>query len=108
VGNIKVPNGDYLDQKVQKVLKSLRPKLHHLREGGSEQEADTVLGLLNYRADFETDADGELKDERFSVPDVTRLDVGILKNRYGTTGRWATLAFEGRYHLIRDPEAEEL
>lgn len=108
VGNAKVPRGEYLDSRVQKALKALRPKLHHLREGGSEQEADLVLGLMNYRADFETDDDGEARDETFSVPEVTRLDVGILKNRYGTPGRWGSLAFEGRFHVIRDPEPGEL
>lgn len=77
-----------------------RPELHHLREGGSEQEADAVLGLLNYRADFATDA-------KVSVPKTTLVEVGTLKNRYGEVGRWAGLAFEGRYHLLRDPEESE-
>lgn len=108
VGQTKVPRGEYLDAKVQRALKALRPKLHHLREGGSEQEADLVLGLLNCRADYETDDDGEERNEAFTVPDVTRLDVGILKNRYGTPGRWASLAFEGRFHVIRDAEPGEL
>ncbi len=77
-----------------------RPELHHLREGGSEQEADTVIGLLNYRADFATDA-------KTSAPETTLVEVGTLKNRYGEVGRWAGLAFEGRYHLLRDPEGPE-
>ena len=73
-----------------------RPALHHLREGGSEQEADTILGLLNYRADYDTDA----KDD--DVPETTRVDVGTLKSRYGEVGRWASLGFEGKYHLLKD------
>ena len=77
-----------------------RPELHHLREGGSEQEADTILGLLNYRADFATDS-------KAAVPRTTLVEVGTLKSRYGEVGRWAGLAFDGRYHLLRDPEESE-
>ena len=77
-----------------------RPELHHLREGGSEQEADTIVGLLNYRADFAVDAKG-------FVPKTTLVEVGSLKSRYGETGRWAGLAFEGRFHLLRDPSDSE-
>jgi len=73
-----------------------RPGLHNLREGGSEQEADLVLGLLNYRADFQ--------DGQGDVPDVTPLDVGVLKNRYGNVGRWKTLDFEARYGSLRDKD----
>jgi replicative DNA helicase len=77
-----------------------RPELHHLREGGSEQEADSILGLLNYRADFATDA-------KTSAPATTLVEVGTLKARYGDVGRWAGLAFDGRFHLLRDPEDYE-
>lgn len=77
-----------------------RPELHHLREGGSEQEADMILGLLNYRADFATDS-------KAAVPRTTLVEVGTLKSRYGEVGRWAGLAFDGRYHLLRDPEESE-
>lgn len=102
----KVPPGPYSDPKVRDGIRRLRPKLHQLREGGSEQEADLVLGLLNYRADFETDEGGDRAEGR--VPDVTRLDIGTLKNRFGEVGRWAALAFEGRYHWIRDAERGEV
>ena len=78
-------------------LRARRPQLHHLREGGSEQEADLVLGLMNYRADYE-----QKEDHAGGVPDVTRLEVGLLKARYGEAGKRAALAFEGRYHLLRD------
>lgn len=77
-----------------------RPELHHLREGGSEQEADMILGLLNYRADFATDT-------KVSAPKTTLVEVGTLKSRYGEVGRWAGLAFEGRFHLLRDPSKPE-
>jgi replicative DNA helicase len=86
-----------LDASVEKaveLMKSARPDLHNLREGGSEQEADLVLGLMNYAADLRTEADSE---------DATNLyEVGVLKNRYGQTGKWAALAFEGASGLIRD------
>ena len=82
-------------------IRKARPDLHNLREGGSEQEADLVLGLLNYAADYKADA----KDKR--IPDVTLLEVGTLKNREGEPGRWAGLAFEGRYGLVRDMTEEE-
>lgn len=74
-----------------------RPQLHHLREGGSEQEADLVLGFLNYAADFQSDA-----REGAQLPPATLFEVGVLKNRTGVTGAWAPLAFEGRFGIIRD------
>jgi DNA primase/replicative DNA helicase len=80
-------------------MKSARPDLHNLREGGSEQEADLVLGLMNYAADLRTEADSD---------NATNLyEVGVLKNRYGQTGKWAALAFEGASGLIRDREQGE-
>lgn len=79
-----------------------RPELHNLREGGLEQEADLVLGLLNYAADYSADA----KDKR--IPDVTLLEVGTLKTREGEPGRWAGLAFAGRYGLLRDIKPHEV
>lgn len=89
----------YTDEAVQNAIKDRRPKLEHLREGGSEQEADLVLGLLNYRADFEEDADNDRP-----VPAVTDFEIGVLKNRYGAPGRWVRLAFEGRYHVLTDTD----
>jgi replicative DNA helicase len=93
--------GSYGDPKVTEALKKRRPQLHHLREGGSEQEADLVLGLMNYAADFAEDA------EQDSVPPATRLEVGTLKNRYGSPGRWAPLVLEGRYGRIRDAHPQD-
>jgi len=84
------------------VIQKARPELNQLREGGSEQEADLVLGLLNYAADYRT----EVKSSR-PRPDITRFEVGTLKNRYGEVGQWAKLAFHGRYHLLRDPIVAE-
>jgi DNA primase len=82
----KIPEGKAYDSaEVRQALRSHRPKLHHLREGGSEQEADVVLGLMNHRADFEEDV--AHRSGSGSVPEVTLLEVGTLKNRYGTPGR---------------------
>jgi replicative DNA helicase len=79
------------------IIRKARPDLHHLREGGSEQEADLVLGLLNYAADYRTEV-----NQYVNVPKVTLLEVGTLKQRYGASGKWAELALEGRAQLIRD------
>jgi hypothetical protein len=57
---------------------------------------------MNYAADFAEDSEKE------SVPPVTRLEIGTLKNRYGAPGRWASLALEGRYGRIRDPYHSDL
>ena len=84
----------------RETIKGARPLLSHLREGGAEQEADLVLGLLNYAADFQTDTEEESR----AVPEVTRLEVGSLKNRGGIPGRWTSLAYYGRSNYIRDPE----
>jgi replicative DNA helicase len=87
-------------------IKKGRPTLSQLREGGSEQEADFVLGLLNYAADYQTD-EGEERNEKKEVPPVTLFDVGTLKNRRGMVGRWAALNFEGRSQLIIDPSERD-
>ena len=85
----------------RETIKGARPLLSHLREGGAEQEADLVLGLLNYAADFQSDAEEETTR---AVPEVTRLEVGSLKHRGGVPGRWTSLAYYGRSNYIRDPE----
>ena len=82
-------------------IRTARPDLYHLREGGSEQEADLVVGLLNYAADYRTEAN------ETTIPAVTRLEAGVLKNREGEAGRWTGLAFERRYGLVRDMDAHE-
>ena len=95
----KLAGKSYEDAKAE--IEKARPELHHLREGGSEQEADLVLGLLNYAADYRG-------DEPLPPEKVTRLEVGTLKNRYGVPGRWFALAFAGRYGYIRDPRGDEI
>jgi DNA primase len=106
----KIPNDAYTSDKLQDALRTRRPRLHHLREGGSEQEADLVLGLLNYRADFDTNAGEDPAQppspgfpQATPPPPITRLEIGVLKSRYGAVGGWGALAFEGRTGLLRDP-----
>lgn len=94
----KLKGKTYEDAK--KEIREARPDLAHLREGGAEQEADLVLGLLNYAADYKTDEDGE---QARRPPEPSLLEVGTLKNRYGIPGQWARLAYRGKFNLIRDP-----
>ena len=107
VGREAVPKDYYKNmsgktyEAAKAVIKAARPALHQLREGGSEQEADLVLGLLSYGADFSSDEDGERSHD---APPLTLLEVGTLKHRYGKPGRWAKLAFEGKAQRVRDPE----
>lgn len=101
-----LPDKAFDDDAVKKALRARRPKLHHLREGGSEQEADLVLGLMNYRADFETDAEEE-KRGKSPLPEITPIDIGILKNRYGDVGKWVSLSFVGRFHLIQNANNDD-
>ena len=79
------------------VLRTARPDLHHLREGGSEQEADLVLGLMNHAADLRTEAGESVVDA------AATFEVGVLKSRYGRVGVWAGLELVGRYGYLRDP-----
>ena len=105
---VKIPADlSYTNEKVQNALRSRRPELHQLREGGAEQEADQVVGLMNFIADWRQDVD--LRGLRIRAPgsagEETRLEVGVLKSRYGQVGQWDALAFEGRFHRLRDPRS---
>ena len=93
---LKLSNATY--EKALDKLKARRPQVHHLREGGGEQEPDLILGLMNYRADYQEEISREA-----TLPESTRLEVGTLKNREGIVGQWGRLAFVGRYGLIREP-----
>ena len=82
------------------VMKAARPDLNHLREGGSEQEADLILGLMNFAAD--------LRVEATAVQASTdHYEIGVLKNRYGPTGKWADLSYSGASGRIADVGATE-
>ena len=98
-----VPDGTLEDFKVLKAIAKRRPQLHHLRDGGGEQEADLVIGLLNYRADYiaaceEADDDRAVNAQN---EDAGPFDVTILKNRHGELGK-APLIFESKMGFIRD------
>jgi hypothetical protein len=88
------------------ILEAHKPHLHHLREGGVEQEADAVLGLMNYVTDWHATmkhegvprADKRSGMKRRTVP----IDVGTLKNRYGKVGQWRRMEWTGRYGLVSD------
>jgi len=77
---------------LENVIRRSRPQLNHLREGGLEQEADLVLGFVNYAADMPDDSEP-----------TDRLDIGTLKNRYGRAGVWKELAFDGGRSYISEP-----
>jgi replicative DNA helicase len=77
------------------VMKAARPDLNYLREGGSEQEADLILGLMNYAADLRVEATA-------TAASTDHYEIGVLKNRYGATGKWAGLSYSGASGLISD------
>ncbi|MEM7589291.1 MAG: DnaB-like helicase C-terminal domain-containing protein [Myxococcota bacterium] len=95
-GSERIPEGSFENPRVQEALKKRRPQLHHLREGGSEQEADLVLGLLNYRADYVND---HQQTEKHSTHGP--LEINILKNRFGELGM-CKMTLEGPTGYIAD------
>jgi DNA primase/replicative DNA helicase len=93
--------GQGSEKKMEDHLKEFvegRPELHLIREGGAEQEVDLALGLLNLRADW---------GGKTPAPEVTPFEVGLLKSRYGSVGKWKPLAFVGKLHLLRDAKDGE-
>lgn len=98
-----IPSGSLEDERVLREIAKRRPQLHHLREGGGEQEADFVVGILNYRADFVSiiESKGLDMDLARDMGDATPFDFCVIKNRFG---RIATvpLVLEARNGLIRD------
>jgi replicative DNA helicase len=98
-----IPNGTLEDERVLRAIAKRRPQLHHLREGGGEQEADLVIGLLNYRADFVMAAEEAGIDHKtlLEVGGAGPFDLGVMKNRYGQLGV-ASLILESRSGFIRD------
>ena len=95
MGCERIPNAPFTSTVVQEAIQKRRPQLHHLREGGSEQEADLVLGLLNYRADYISDRQ-EDEEHDTSGP----LEINILKNRFGALGT-CRMTLEGTTGTIR-------
>lgn len=79
-------------------LRRRRPALHNLGEAAAlDHTADIVLGLMNYRADYQQEV--EAGD---NLPLGTPFEVGTLKNRYGAVGRWAKLEFKAVWGLLED------
>ncbi len=98
----RIPPGDFDDRTVQEAIRRRRPQLHHLREGGSEQEADLVVGLLNYRADYLEDRGNGPADRDLPGP----FEMLVLKNRYGPLGT-ARMVLEGPTGTLRELEVGE-
>ena len=99
----KIPEGRaFEDAKVQTAIRQRRPQLHHLRDsGGLEAEADLVLGLLNYRADYkENPDDGAVREDDSNLP--SPLELIVLKARHGKPGRICQLTLYGRTSRIAD------
>ena len=73
-----------------------------LREGGDlEQDANTVLGLLNYNfVDEQHDEQGA----EFLKGKVAQLDVKSLKYRNGTPGEIANLKLYGQHNYVTSKE----
>jgi replicative DNA helicase len=97
-----VPDGTLEDERVLRAIARRRPQLHHLREGGGEREADLVIGLLNYRADYVAAAEQAGLDKGIiETGNAGPFDVAVIKNRYGQLGL-ATLVIESRTGYVRD------
>ena len=95
----KVPQDrPFEDEAVQEAIGMRRPQLHQLKESGCDEEADLVLGLLNYLVDYRTEL-----GRRAPISEAARLEVGTLKNRSGPVGCWSALVFDGRFGFVRDP-----
>ena len=98
----RVPEGSFDSDKVRRAIAARRPQLHHLREGGGEQEADLVMGILNYRADFQQARDVEKVDYgTLGEAEASLFEVLVMKNRNGSLGM-AALSFDSRTGFIRD------
>lgn len=97
-----MPEGPLEDPDVQDFIQTHRFGMEDIREGGIEQEVDLAIGLLNFRADYRDSAGTGAE-----IPTITRYDVGAIKNRYGSTGRWVSLGFHARCQYIRDLRSGE-
>jgi replicative DNA helicase len=96
-----LPEGPLEDGEMQKVLRTRRPHLQQLEEEEIGQAADLVLGLFNHEVEYRS-----LVAEPEIVSDVTSLEVGLLKNRYGSVGSWIQLDFQAKFGRISDPDPD--
>jgi replicative DNA helicase len=123
------------EEEVISKLRKNRPELHQIREGGAEQEADMVLGIMNYAADIASEDTVHQAANVTSIHQtpkqrqptrrgsnqtrpsnpaavwntedtIRRLDIGVLKQRYGAPGKWYQLRHDGLYGHIWQMEAD--
>ncbi|MGH6954398.1 MAG: DnaB-like helicase C-terminal domain-containing protein [Alphaproteobacteria bacterium] len=103
-----IPEGRLTDDSVMATIAKRRPQLHHLPDGSGDQDADLVLGLLNYQADFLA----AREDRNLAAPAATEsgsagpFDIAVIKNRNGPLGI-STLVLESRTGYIRERGAFE-
>jgi replicative DNA helicase len=97
-----VAAGSLEDERVVQHIMKRRPQLNHVGEGGGDQEADLVLGILNYRAEFVAAAEAEGSERLIVNGDSNPFEILVLKNRYGRLIT-APLIIELRSGYIRDP-----
>ena len=116
-GQGRLSRGPYTSETVQAELHTRRPRLAELADRRSELDSDQVLALYSHRAEYEAGTDTAVVERRQKArggpeegvaPNVTRLDVGVLKNRSGERGHWAGLAFESNTGYLRDPHPGEI
>ena len=98
-----IPGTSLDDERVVREIIKRRPQLHHVGEGGGDQEADLVLGILNYRAELVSAVEAEgLNPERLAISgDANPFEILVLKNRYGRLVT-APLVIELKSGYIRD------
>ncbi len=84
----------WADARTVQTLNQLRPTLEDF-PNGLDQEADLMLGLFSYAA---------LHPELFAeqLPPVTPFEIGLLKNRSGSSGDWLPLNFEREFCLLEN------
>jgi replicative DNA helicase len=100
----EIPFGTLEDRRVLEFIAKRRPQLHHLADAGGEQEADLVLGILNYQADFFAvrEEAGLEQLSRKETGNAAPFEVGVIKNRHGALGT-SPLVLEAASGCIRDP-----
>jgi hypothetical protein len=91
---------EFQDMEMEDAIRARRPRLSHLSEATLEQEADLVIGLLSYLADFHQEME---PDHRLLFQSRTRglLELSALKNRLGPLEN-AELEMDSKTSLIRD------
>ena len=98
-----IPGTSLEDERVLREIIKRRPQLHHVGEGGGDQEADLVLGILNFRAELVSAAEAEgINPEQLATSgDANPFEILVLKNRYGRLVT-APMVIELKSGYIRD------